>query len=178
MPPDSPPPSGRVSRFFKRVTHGVKKALEPGDRASASRATTASPQAPPGALIPQPAPSRAPTPALPPTSPAGSQQAPVSPQPAPSPSQPAPTNSPSAGNSGLTLAAKNAGANARSGLKTALQALKDCSAAFPPLQAAVGEVLTMVNVVEVGGLIPHALECYSFGCGNRPPPRIGRITKG
>lgn len=158
MPPDSPPPSRGVRSFFKRIGRGVKKAFKPSDQAPASHVPSASPQTPPRGSPTQTVTSRALTPVLPPQSSARSQQGVVPLQPALSPGQPPPITSPSAANSNQTgsmgsssaLGADSAGANAWGGLKTALQVLKECSVAFPPLQAAVGGFLKVADVVEVG----------------------------
>lgn len=180
MPPDSPPPSGGVRRFFKRV----KKVFKPSGQAPASHVPSTPPQAPTGDPLPQPGPSRAPTPTLVPQLPAGSQQAAISPQSAPSPSQPPPTALPSVANSdqpantesSLALA-KKAGAYVWRGLKIALPVIKECSGAFPPLQAAVGGLMEVANAVEVSNTIICVLTYPSFGSGCRELPRTGRTTR-
>ena len=159
MPPGSSP--GRARRFLKRIT----KVFKPGGQTPTSRTASPPPVAQPSASFSQPAtPSREPVLIASPQLPAQSQQLDALPQPEPTPAEPAPTSSPSvtAGDppanaeSTLTLA-KKAGEAAWSGLKVTLRSLEKSSDVFPPLKAAVGGFLGVVDIFEVCGLTSHGL---------------------
>ena len=158
MLPDSKSPPGQIRSFFKRVTNGTKKVLNRGDRAPISRTHSPLPQTPPGDSPPQHVSSSEPILAPPSQTPSRSRQPTTSPKPAIVTSLLAAESDQTAkAESSLALTAKKAGANAWTGLKPALQALKECSVAFPPLQAAVGGLLVLADVVEVSDTVSHAL---------------------
>lgn len=159
MPPRSSSPDP-VRSFFKRAAHGAKKLLKPGDQTTGSRAPSPSPQMQPG------------DPGLLLQLPGQSQQPAASPQLVPDHGQPAPvlaplplattSNQPVSVDSSLTVAAKKAGADAWSGLRVALQLLKESSDVFPPVKSAVAGFLGVVDIFEASNLVPHALTGYSF----------------
>ena len=155
MPPRSSSPGG-VREFFKRVGHGVKKVFKPGDKASTAHTSSPTPRTSSGGSALRLTPSQEPDPGLllPPSAP--SQRAAVAAQSAPSASQPASTTSllpadateAAIAESSLTLAAKKAGKDAWSGLKVALELLKESSDAFPPVKSAVAGFLGVVSIFE------------------------------
>ena len=160
-----PPPSGRVRGFFQRVGHGAKKELKKAfkrdGQAPTSRPSSVPPREPSADPPSHPTPPDGPTSARIPLPPAQSQPSVVLPQPVASLGQPASTTSHLANNgnqsanmeSSLAMAAKKAGADAWSGLKLALELLKESSDVFPPVKSAVAGFLGVVDIFEVSEII-------------------------
>ena len=162
--------SGRARGLLKRVAHGAKKVFKSTDQVPISHTPSPPPHTLPGDPPPQLAPSHEPDSDILPHSSTRSQRTATIPQPMSSLSQPTPAELPSAGGStqltnaesSLTLVARKAGADAWSGLKVALQLLKESSDVFPPVKSAVGEFLGVVDIFEVSDLSLHVLGCHLF----------------
>ena len=176
--------SSRPRGFFKRVTHGVKRVFKPGDKAPASPTPSPPPETTPGGRLPQPTPSHEPALGVTPQPYAHSPQPATLAQPTPSSSRPVSAsnlavdrNESAHLGSSLSQATKKAGADAWSGLKTALQLLEKTSDVFPPVKSAVGGFLGVVDMFEVSALISHIPRWCSFCAECSKRRRTGRTTQ-
>ena len=155
MSPGSPPSEG-FRESLKRRARGVKKWLGPDDQAPVRRTSSPQPQLRHGAPTPRFITTRE-TPQQPSAQTQGSTLLPYQ---VTSAGRSASTANLEAADgahsvnaeSRLTQAAKNAGADAWTGLKVALQLLERSSDAFPPLKSAVAGFLGVVDVFEASSL--------------------------
>ena len=156
MAPGSPS-SGRVRGFLKRVTHSAKKVFKPSDQAPTSHTSSPTPPVNPSS-------SQEPDASLLPHLATRSQQSATALQPVPS-LQPtysslflaADGNQSDYAESSLALTTKKVGADAWSGLKLALQLLKESLDILPHVKSAVAELVGVVDFLEASDIILHSL---------------------
>ena len=176
--------SSRPHGFFKRVTHGVKRVFKPGDKAPASPTPSPPPETTPEGLLPQPTPSYELALGVTPQPYAHSPHSVTLAQATTSLRRPVfashlavDRNESAPVGSRLSQATKKAGADAWSGLKTALQLLEKTSDVFPPVKSAVGGFLGVVDMFEVSALTSHISRWYSFCSEYSKRHRTGRTTQ-